>query len=58
MFKVIPFLTLVLSATAWSAELTIKVANIKHEGVYTPLFTTIRKSLSRTKAITVSNDLG
>lgn len=33
MFKVIPLLTLVISATAWSAELTIKVANIKHEGV-------------------------
>jgi uncharacterized protein (DUF2141 family) len=33
MLKVIPLLTLVISAAAWSAELTIKVANIKHEGV-------------------------
>ena len=33
MLKVIPLLTLVISANAWSAELTIKVANIKHEGV-------------------------
>ena len=33
MLKVILLLTLVVSATAWSGELTIKVANIKHEGV-------------------------
>ena len=33
MLKVIPLLTLVISAPAWSAELTIKVTNIKHEGV-------------------------
>ena len=33
MLKVILLLTLIVSATAWSGELTIKVANIKHEGV-------------------------
>ena len=33
MFKVIPLLTLAMSATAWSGELTIKVTNIKHAGV-------------------------
>ena len=33
MLKVILLLTVVVSATAWSGELTIKVANIKHEGV-------------------------
>jgi len=33
MLKVIPLLTLFISATAWSAELTIKVTSIKHEGV-------------------------
>ena len=33
MLKVIPLLALVISAPAWSAELTIKVTNIKHEGV-------------------------
>ena len=33
MFKLIPLLTLAMSATAWSGELTIKVTNIKHAGV-------------------------
>ena len=33
MFKVIPLLTLAVSATAWSGELSIKVTNIKHAGV-------------------------
>ena len=33
MAKVIPLLMLAMSAAAWSGELTIKVANIKHEGV-------------------------
>ena len=33
MFKVMPLLTLAMSATAWSGELTIKVTNIKHAGV-------------------------
>ena len=33
MVKVIPLLMLAMSAAAWSGELTIKVANIKHEGV-------------------------
>ena len=33
MLKAIPLLTLFISAAAWSAELTIKVANIKQEGV-------------------------
>jgi len=33
MLKVIPLLTLFISATAWSAELAVKVTNIKHEGV-------------------------
>ena len=33
MLKLIPLLALVISAPAWSAELAIKVTNIKHKGV-------------------------
>ena len=33
MFRVIPLLTLAISTSAWSGELTIKVVNIKYKGV-------------------------
>ena len=57
MFRVIPLLTLAISTSAWSGELTIKVANIKYKGVLYAAVYDEKKSLSRTKVITVNNVL-